>query len=247
MTCTPASYPARTHARKHANTRTHTRTHTQHPGTARHTARRSRHARMSSARQGKRREHCYKHVRAKTAWGHVRHFSHFSHKQRSSSVEPQADYKQRRAENSVEPVDRSVYLSVSLSVSLSACLFVCGWKSVRMPASGWRTCLCLPGGDMGSTHSDHNVIAVINNNEYTPYIHHIHTELLAKLHARLHAKLHALFRSLTSAIYSGTPFRLSIPALYSGTPFRLSTPFRQSVEKSSPRCCMSGSKSCATS
>ena len=68
MTCTPASYPARTHAHTHANTRTHTRTHTQqHPGTARHTARRSRHARMSSARQGKRREHCYKHVRAKTA------------------------------------------------------------------------------------------------------------------------------------------------------------------------------------
>jgi hypothetical protein len=85
----------------------------------------------------------------------------------------------------------SVYLSVSLSVSLSACLFVCGWKSVRMPAGGWRTCLCLPGGDIGSTHSDHNVIAVINNNEYTPYIHHIHTELLAKLHARLHSKLHA--------------------------------------------------------
>ena len=141
----------------------------------------------------------------------------------------------------------SAYLSVSLSVSLSACLFVCGWKSVRMPAGGWRTCLCLPGGDIGSTHSDHNVIAVINNNEYTPYIHHIHTELLAKLHARLHAKLHTLFRSLTSAIYSGTPFRLSIPALYSGTPFRLSTPFRQSVEKSSPRCCMSESQSCATS
>ena len=159
----------------------------------------------------------------------------------------------------------SAYLSVSLSVSLSACLFVCGWKSVRMPASGWRTCLCLPGGDIGSTHSDHNVIAVINNNEYTPYIHHIHTELLAKLHARLLAKLHTLFRSLTSAIYSGNPFRHSIPAIYSGnlfrhsipaiysgTPFRhsrfrLSTPFRQSVEKSSPRCCMSESKSCATS
>ena len=88
MKSTPASYPARTHARKHANTRTHTRTHTQqHPGTARHTARRSRHARMSSARQGKRREHCYKHVRAKTTWGHVRHFSHFSHKQRVHSAE----------------------------------------------------------------------------------------------------------------------------------------------------------------
>ena len=90
----------------------------------------------------------------------------------------------------------SAYLSVSLSVSLSACLFVCGWKSVRMPAGGWRTCLCLPGGDIGSTHSDHNVIAVINNNEYTPYIHHIHTELLAKLHARLHAKLHAKLHTL---------------------------------------------------
>ena len=151
MTCTPASYPARTHARKHANTRTHTRTHTQHPGTARHTARRSRHARMSSARQGKRREHCYKHVRAKTAWGHVRHFSHFSHKQRSSSVEPQADYKQRRAENSVEPVclcicfciHLHIYLYLCLYLYLPVCLSVAGNLSACLPVAGGPVFACL--------------------------------------------------------------------------------------------------------
>ena len=86
MTCTPASCLLPTllaHTHTHANTRTHTQQHTD-------TARRSWHARMSSARQGKRSETGRAFLQAC---------------QSKNSVGPKTTYgqKQRRAKNSVEP------------------------------------------------------------------------------------------------------------------------------------------------